>query len=144
MQASNELLEPVNRLPTEETSVRLAARAKSMNETIVFEEVTGLIVEFRAGVWWGVLSERLDMWKKCYDLFLQHSYPFLLTSTFFLDLCSKLEGDLFAKEQALLLCFANELLKQCSSKTKTESNSAIRDQSESFKVKLHLKENIDL
>ena len=138
------MLEPVNYASTIETNRRLEARAKSMNETIVFEEVTGFIVEFRAGVWWGVLSERLDLWKKCYDLFLQHKYPFLLAATFFLDLCSKLENDLFVKEQTLLLCFANELLKQCSSKTKAEANNAIRVQSEAFKIKLNLKENIDI
>ena len=100
-----------------------------MNETIVFEEVTGIIVEFRRGVWWPVLSERLNIWRTCYNLFLKHSYPAKLAATFFLDLLSKLEHELFVREQAMLLCYANELLKQCSLDSSEKSKHQISMQS---------------
>merc|ERR1719261_1618719 len=67
-----------------------------VGDTIVFEEVTGMIVEFRQGVWWEVLDERLQLWHKCYDAFLRQNYPSHLAANFFLDLTSKLERDLYA------------------------------------------------
>ena len=82
----NELLDPVPAPPTEVVKKSLEMRSKSMNESIVFQEVTGYIIEFKTGVWWAVLSERLVLWKKCYDIFLQHNYPHLLAATFFVDL----------------------------------------------------------
>lgn len=47
----------------------------SGSDSILFEEVTGNIVEFRQGVWWSVPSERLVLWQQCYKLFLEHDYP---------------------------------------------------------------------
>lgn len=81
-----------------------------VGDTIVFEEVTGMIVEFRQGVWWNVLDERLQLWHKCYDAFLLRNYPVVGAANFFLDITSKLEPDLFAREQLMLLCIAFELL----------------------------------
>jgi hypothetical protein len=40
---------------------------------VVLEEVTNLVVDFINGVWWGVLVERLLLWRKCYILF--ETYP---------------------------------------------------------------------
>eukprot|EP00929_Paragymnodinium_shiwhaense_P079725 TRINITY_DN41557_c0_g2_i1.p1 TRINITY_DN41557_c0_g2~~TRINITY_DN41557_c0_g2_i1.p1 ORF type:complete len:3522 (-),score=604.34 TRINITY_DN41557_c0_g2_i1:457-9738(-) len=84
-----------------------------VGDTIVFEEVTGMIVEFRQGVWWNVLDERLQLWHECYCAFMRQSYPPVGAAHFFLDITSKLETDLFAREQLMLLCIAYELL--CSS-----------------------------
>merc|ERR1719454_63290 len=74
-----------------------------------------MIVEFRQGVWWNVLDERLQLWHKCYDAFMLQSYPPIGAANFFLDITSKLEPDLFAREQLMLLCIAFQLLMQAGS-----------------------------
>ncbi|CEM20910.1 unnamed protein product [Vitrella brassicaformis CCMP3155] len=92
------------------SEARSWAKTTDMNgDSITFEEVTCLLVEFRQGVWWEVLDERMQLWHKCYNLFLLHNYPKHLAANFFLDLTAKLEQDLYAREQALLLSVAAEL-----------------------------------
>ncbi|CAE8723169.1 unnamed protein product [Polarella glacialis] len=87
-----------------------ARSSSQVGDTVVFEEVTGMIVEFRQGAWWNVLAERLQLWHKCYDAFMMQSYPPAGAASFFLDISAKLEPDLFAREQLVLLCIAHELL----------------------------------
>lgn len=82
-----------------------------VGDTIVFEEVTGMIVEFRQGAWWNVLDERLQLWHECYCAFIRQSYPPVGAAIFFLDITNKLESELFAREQLMLLCIAFELLR---------------------------------
>eukprot|EP00931_Biecheleriopsis_adriatica_P046808 TRINITY_DN26928_c0_g1_i1.p1 TRINITY_DN26928_c0_g1~~TRINITY_DN26928_c0_g1_i1.p1 ORF type:complete len:3379 (-),score=748.43 TRINITY_DN26928_c0_g1_i1:238-10323(-) len=79
-------------------------------DTVVFEEVTGMIVEFKQGAWWNVLAERLQLWHKCHDAFMRQSSPPAGSANFFLDIASKLEPDLYAREQLVLLSIARELL----------------------------------
>ncbi|CAE7208025.1 unnamed protein product [Symbiodinium pilosum] len=78
-------------------------------DTVVFEEVTGMIVEFRQGAWWNVLGERVQLWHKCFGAFMRQSPP-MGSANFFLDISAKLEPDLFAREQLVLLSIARELL----------------------------------
>lgn len=79
-------------------------------DTVVFEEVTGMIVEFRQGAWWNVLSERVQLWHKCFDAFMSQCSPPSGSANFFLDIAAKLEPDLYAREQLVLLAIARELL----------------------------------
>ena len=34
-----------------------------------------MIVDFRQGVWWDVLDERLQLWDQCYRAFQTHASP---------------------------------------------------------------------
>ena len=86
------------------------AKGGVAGDTVVFEEVTGMIVEFRQGAWWNVLSERVQLWHKCFDAFMGQSNPPPGSANFFLDIAAKLEPDLFAREQLVLLSIARELL----------------------------------
>ncbi|CAJ1457094.1 unnamed protein product, partial [Effrenium voratum] len=70
-------------------------------DTVVFEEVTGMIVEFRQGAWWNVLAERVQLWHKCFNAFMRQSKPPVGSANFFLDIAAKLEPDLYAREQRL-------------------------------------------
>lgn len=112
-----------------------------VGDTIVFEEVTGMIVEFRQGVWWNVLAERLQLWHKCYDAFLRENYPPVGAALFFLDITSKLEPDLFAREQLMLICIAYELLTASgasASHTSRQPQAPTKDQVSRIKLSLLL------
>jgi len=61
------------------------------------------------GAWWNVLAERIQLWHKCFSAFMRQSPP-VGSANFFLDITAKLEPDLFAREQLVLLSIARELL----------------------------------
>ncbi|CAE7947526.1 Wwox [Symbiodinium sp. KB8] len=92
-----------------EEDVLRSQRMGVAGDTVVFEEVTGMIVEFRQGAWWNVLAERIQLWHKCFSAFMRQSPP-VGSANFFLDITAKLEPDLFAREQLVLLSIARELL----------------------------------
>lgn len=86
-----------------------AAASGASADIVVFEEVTGMLVEFRQGVFWEMLDERLQLWHKCYHVFKKEEYPSGQAAHFFLDLIAKLESELVAREQVMLLSIALEL-----------------------------------
>ncbi|PFH35295.1 hypothetical protein BESB_061820 [Besnoitia besnoiti] len=89
---------------------RLTGLRPSLDIFITVHEVTHLLASFKEGGCWADGRERLKTWIRSYELFKLHGFPGALAALFLLDVAAKLEQELFARDQAMLLAMALQLL----------------------------------
>ncbi|RQX74661.1 hypothetical protein TGCAST_224870C, partial [Toxoplasma gondii CAST] len=89
---------------------RLAGLTPSFDIVITVHEVTHLLASFKQGGCWADGHERLKTWIRSFEVFRLHRLPKVLAALFFLDVNAKLERELFARDQAMLLAMALQLL----------------------------------
>eukprot|EP00743_Colponemidia_sp_Colp-15_P014029 GILK01016499.1.p1 GENE.GILK01016499.1~~GILK01016499.1.p1 ORF type:complete len:926 (+),score=231.53 GILK01016499.1:2-2779(+) len=83
--------------------------AQKMNlpsESIAFNQFVMLIQDFKNNFLWEVVEARMDLWRRCYELLLHHSYSSADAGDLLNRFSDEWEADLTAREQAVLASMA--------------------------------------